>query len=93
MVLDASVVAKWFIPGEPWEGEALSFGEEIVDGKLETYAPQLLLYEMASVISRTIKRGIMEFDDGVRALTHLKNIGINILNIDWGDLLRFLKYP
>jgi predicted nucleic acid-binding protein len=89
--VDASVVAKWIIPGEPWEREALKLKEDIVIGDMEAYAPQLLLYEIASVISTSIRKGIMRFEDGLQALTRLKDLRINVLNTDWDDLTDILE--
>lgn len=58
VVLDASVVAKWAIPGERWEEEALNVKEKPVSGELRAYAPSLLTYELASVMLGAVKGSV-----------------------------------
>lgn len=48
-VIDASVVAKWFIP-EDESDKASRIMEKYNDGKIELYAPDLLIYEIANVL-------------------------------------------
>jgi len=49
-VVDASVVAKWFNRGEANEEEATRLRDKWVDGRVELYAPSLLLFEVANSI-------------------------------------------
>jgi len=91
VVVDASVVAKWFIPGEPWETEARTLEEKIAAGDVEAYAPLLLLYEVASVVLKSISRGALKVDDGVQALEALSQLGLNIQATSWDDLVETLR--
>jgi predicted nucleic acid-binding protein len=49
IVIDASVAAKWFIPEEDSE-RASKLIRKYSDGKIELYAPDLLVYEVANVL-------------------------------------------
>jgi len=48
-VIDASVVAKWFIPEEDSD-KASKIMRKYSDGKIDLYAPDLLIYEVANVL-------------------------------------------
>ena len=91
IVVDASVVVKWIIPGEPWEEQARAIAEKIVSGQVETYAPHLLLYEVASAILKSVLMGVIKFGDGIEALEALEHLGISVQTIEWGDLKKILE--
>jgi hypothetical protein len=59
LVIDASVAAKWIIPGEPWDGKARALKEAIAKGNVEAYAPTLILYELTSVIFKAVRNGVL----------------------------------
>ena len=50
LVIDASVVAKWFIPEED-RAEALKLRNKHIEGSLTLIAPDLLVYEVANALS------------------------------------------
>jgi len=52
MIIDASVAAKWFLPGEAYEEECSLIRKEYEDGKVEIRAPILIAYEVLSAISK-----------------------------------------
>ena len=49
IVIDASVAAKWFIPEENSD-KASKILRKYTEGKIELYAPDLLIYEVANVL-------------------------------------------
>jgi len=49
IVIDASVAAKWFIPEEDSE-KALEIMRRYSDGRIDLYAPDLIIYEVANVL-------------------------------------------
>jgi len=49
LVIDASVAAKWFIPEEDSD-KASRIVKSYADGKIDLYAPDLLVYELANVL-------------------------------------------
>ncbi|MEM2028292.1 MAG: type II toxin-antitoxin system VapC family toxin [Candidatus Bathyarchaeia archaeon] len=91
IVVDASVVVKWIIPGEPWEEQARAIAEKIVSGVVEAYAPHLLLYEVASAILKSILIGAIRLSDGIEALEALEHLGISVQTIGWSDLKEILE--
>lgn len=52
MIIDASVAAKWFLPGEVYEDECLLLRKEYEDGKVEMRAPILIAYEVLNAINK-----------------------------------------
>jgi len=90
VVIDASVAVKWVIPGEPWETQAKTLEAKIVSGKVEAYAPPLIIYEAASVILKSISVGALKLGDGVEALKAMGHLGINIQPTTWVDLAEIL---
>ncbi|MEM1989237.1 MAG: type II toxin-antitoxin system VapC family toxin [Candidatus Bathyarchaeia archaeon] len=86
IVVDANVAVKWIIPGEPWKKQSRAIGEKIASAEVEAYAPQLLLYEVASAILRSILIGAMKLSDGIEALEALEHLGINTQTIRWSDM-------
>jgi len=50
MIIDASVVAKWFMKGEEWEEKALDIKKRFEEGEISLSAPSLLIYEVGNVV-------------------------------------------
>lgn len=90
VVIDVSVACKWVIPGEPWEKQARTLEEKIASTEVEAYAPSLLLYEVASVILKSISTGTLKLSDGVEALKAIGHLGINIQTTNWNTLAKIL---
>jgi len=86
LVVDASVVAKWIIPGEPWEEEANNLKGAIVSGRVKAYAPTLLTYELASVLLKAVKRGVLKAADGIEALKAVGSLGIDLAPVLWEEV-------
>ncbi|MEM2238355.1 MAG: type II toxin-antitoxin system VapC family toxin [Candidatus Caldarchaeum sp.] len=91
IVVDASVAAKWIIPGEKWEKNARALAEDIAYRRVEAHGPSLILYELASVINKAIRAGKMSLEDGEKALQAMGAIGLIVDNIDWDDLSEILR--
>lgn len=80
MMIDASVAAKWIIPREPLEEEVGEVKDVIVERRVSACAPSLLTYELASIVSKTIKRGVIEDRDGVKGLKALSELRISLVS-------------
>jgi len=91
IIVDASVVSKWIIQGEPWDGQAKLLEEKIANGEIEAYAPSLITYEVASVLYKSILKGNLETSDGAEALTAIGDIGVKIQKIGWNETSEILK--
>lgn len=90
VVLDASVVAKWILPGEPWEEEAVLLKGRVAEGLVEAHAPSLLLYEVASVVSRAARAGAVSMGDAEEALELLGYL-VTVHPLEWQDLPGIVK--
>ena len=86
LVVDASVAAKWIIPGEPWEEEANNLKGAIVSGRVEAYAPTLLTYELASVLLKAVRKDVLKAGDGVEALKAVGSLGISLAPVLWEEV-------
>jgi len=91
LVIDASVAVKWVIPGEPWEEEAKALKDRLVSGLLEAYAPELMIYELASAIFKAVKSKVLEPRDGADALRAVGSLGINLAQIPWQEAPEILN--
>jgi len=91
VVIDASVAAKWIIPGEPWEAHARTLKGKIASMEIEAYAPPLLLYEVAYVILKSVSTGILKLSDGIEALKTMGHLGLSIQTASWNDLAEILS--
>ena len=89
VVLDASVVAKWILPGEPWEKQALELKNRFVSGGIEIHEPMLLVYELANLLLRAVNEERIGFDDAVLAMKLLDRLGLEFheTNLDKGSKL------
>ena len=54
-VVDASVLLKWFLPDEPGAEQALALRDAHLAGLQRIAVPALLLYEVASILGRTLR--------------------------------------
>jgi predicted nucleic acid-binding protein len=90
LVIDASVAAKWIIPGEPWDEKARALKEAIAKGNVEAYAPVLILYELTSVIFKAVRNGVLSQQDGVDGLREIGLLGVKLIQVSWenaGEML------
>jgi len=75
MILDASVIVKWFTREEKRE-EALRYREMFINDKIEIVVPDLILYE----IGNALRYNPSFNDEDVRlAVRSLIDLGINII--------------
>jgi len=81
-VVDASVVARWFLADEQDNSGALRLKTDFTEGKLTVLAPSLLAYELASVLSVAVKRARITEDDALKTLECILSMGIIMVNQD-----------
>ena len=72
MVVDASLVVKWFI-SEEYSNLALEIRDHLVEGQVELYAPNLLLYEVLNALKYS---NLFSRENLADAVTSLENYGI-----------------
>jgi len=76
MILDASVVLKWYLSDEKLSSSALSLLDRHVFGELEILAPSLLEYEVINGLMIAQKRGRIKETIILEAVEGFINLGI-----------------
>lgn len=79
-VVDASVVAKWFLQDEVAHLAAVQMKEDFVEGRITIVAPSLFAYEIASLLSTCVKRGRLTADDAIAAFDELNAMRIPLID-------------
>jgi predicted nucleic acid-binding protein len=83
IVLDASVVAKWFLD-EPKSPKALYYRDLHAQKKEIIIAPSIIVYEIANLFR--YKKEFAEREI-IRGLEALENFRIEIVNLDFKDVI------
>jgi predicted nucleic acid-binding protein len=65
--VDASVVAKWVLPGEPYQENAVKLKEDFASGTAELCAPSFITQEVANSFWRAVKLGRLSEEDAQEA--------------------------
>ena len=78
IVLDASVVAKWFIEEEDTE-KAIEIRDKFVRGEIEVLVPSLLIYEIGNVFLKHPAKNSKDVENDFKALF---DIGMEIVEIN-----------
>lgn len=84
IVLDASVIAKWFL-GERGSEKALQYRDLHAAGKERIFVPGLLLYELANLFR--YKQGFNR-EDTLRAFKSLSDFGLEVVHFYFDDAAR-----
>lgn len=81
IVLDASVVGKWFLADEDDTDRALGLRARLIDGDLEGFAPPHLPLEIAGALVRGVRRGRFPADAVGPALAALESFNLEIADL------------
>jgi predicted nucleic acid-binding protein len=79
VVVDSSVVLKWFLADEPGRDEALAVRDALVHSKVEALAPSQLSLELCSGLIRAARRGRLaagEIPDALAAFGRLEIVRV-----------------
>ncbi|MEM2994500.1 MAG: type II toxin-antitoxin system VapC family toxin [Candidatus Bathyarchaeia archaeon] len=82
-VVDASVIAKWILPGEPYQEVAVRLKEDFVSGIVELCAPNFIVEEVAKALWRAIKLERISEKDAEESLKALNDMKIELHETDW----------
>lgn len=85
VVLDASVVMKWFVKDEDDRLQALYLLKQFKSEKIEFIVPDLLFYEVANAIKAFIRAKRITFTTGSRYLQRL--LDLNLLLVHSSELI------
>ena len=89
--MDASVVAKWVLPGEPYQENAVKLKADHVSGAAELCAPSFLVHEVANSLWKAVK--LMRFSEkgAQEALMALNDMKIDCQELDWVQAAQALE--
>jgi predicted nucleic acid-binding protein len=82
-VVDASIIAKWVLPGEPYQEDAVRLKEDFVAGIVELCAPNFIVEEVANALWRAIKLERISEKDAKMALEALGDMKIELHETNW----------
>ena len=81
--MDASVIAKWVLPGEPYQENAVKLKEDHVSRIVSLSAPAFITSEVANALWRAVKLGRIIEEDAQEALKALNDMRIELHESDW----------
>jgi predicted nucleic acid-binding protein len=82
-VVDASVAAKWVLPGEPNQEKTVKLKEDHVSGIVELCAPSFIVQEVTNALWRAVKLGRLCEEDAQEALKALSDMQIELYELSW----------
>ena len=80
MVLDASIILKWYLPDESYGENALELLKNFTMGTLDIVAPTLLEYELINGLVIARKRGRLAEGAVTSALGAFQYLGIRLVD-------------
>ena len=82
LVLDASVAAKWFLPGsrEPLKEEALSLLRRHAEGEIELIVPDLFWAEFGNILWKAVRTRRLVQKSASEALMDMLRYGLPTVN-------------
>jgi predicted nucleic acid-binding protein len=90
-VVDASVVTKWVLPGEPNQENAIKLKNDYVLGLVELHAPAFIVEEVANALWRATKLKRLSQEDAQEALNALNDMKIELHQLDWAQAAQSLE--
>jgi predicted nucleic acid-binding protein len=85
-VVDASVVVKWVLSGEPYEENIVKLKEDYLSGIVNLSAPSFVVQEVANSVWKAIKRGRIIQADAHEALKVLQGMRIDLHEFNWVEI-------
>jgi len=89
-IVDASVVAKWVLPGEPYQVNAVKLKNDYVSGVVDLSSLFLASLEVASAFRKAVRLGRLSEADAEEALVALGDMGVELHSLSWSDVARVL---
>ena len=81
LVIDASVVLKWFLRDEKYGDSAMSLLERFVRGEIELAAPSLLVYEVINGLVVAQRKGRIDEEKVLASISGFINLGIQFVDV------------
>lgn len=89
--MDANVIAKWVLPGEPFQDKTLKLKEDYVSGAIELSAPSVIALEVANALWRAIRLNRISESDANEALKALNDMRIELYELNWAQTAQALS--
>ncbi|KPV62896.1 MAG: Ribonuclease VapC3 [Candidatus Bathyarchaeota archaeon BA1] len=86
LVVDASVVVKWVLSGEPYEKNAVKLKDNHVSKLAELHTPNLIIFEVANTLMRAVKLERLTMDEVKRSLVALEKLKVSIHDARWDEM-------
>jgi len=90
MVVDANVIAKWVLTGEPYEDNALRLKEAVVNRSVMLHSPDLLVSELGNVFWKASKKSRISNENAIGALGVLATMNITLHRLKWEEAIECL---
>lgn len=90
-MVDASVVAKWVLPVEMYQENALKLKDDFVSERVELFAPTILTAEIANALWRAVKLKRLTEEDSQEALKTLGDTKITLCELDWSQFSEVMR--
>jgi predicted nucleic acid-binding protein len=85
-VVDASVIAKWILPGEIYEDNALRLKTDHTNEVAQLHAPVLLRYELGSVLRKASNKARISSESVEEAIKIFALFRINFHDQGWEEM-------
>jgi len=89
--VDASVCARWMIPGEEHEAQAGRIRDDYAAGLIKLCAPTLLPFELLNTIWKGVERRLMEADVAISMCEAFIKIQPREVSLEIEDMRRALE--
>jgi predicted nucleic acid-binding protein len=90
-VVDASVLAKWILSGEPYEEIALRLKDDNVKGVANLHSPSISLYELGNVLWKATKKSRISSDGASKALEAIALMRLSFHELNQDDISKSFK--
>lgn len=81
IVIDSSVILKWYLADEEYSQKALSLLDKYVSNELDILAPSLLEYEVINGLMIAKKRGRIQEKKVLTAIDGFISLELNLINL------------
>ena len=88
---DASVVAKWVLPAEPYQENAYKLRDNYLSKKVNLYAPAIITTEVANALWIAAKLRRLPKEESQSALKALMDMNITLVELDWTQMSQVLN--
>ena len=84
-------MAKWVLPIEPYQENALQLKDDYISKRVSLYAPTILTIEVTNVLRKAVKFKRLSQEDAQEALKTLGNINMCLHEFDWNEASQILN--